>query len=319
MNVSILCISGYAFPFSHSNRILLLCVCLLVYQTVILRVFNWQIQRIQSVVGLLFTFSKKRSRKRWLPCGNYSFHVSYSALLLDLPLNRLSGCAGCLLPPANEVWGKVIFWHLFVILFTGGECLTPPWPGADTPQGPGADTPPDLEQTPPTWTRCTPWDQVHPPESRHPPGPGAPPRSRQPPRTRCTPPQEQPPPPPWDQVHPLPEQTHPPPPTQSMLGDMVNTQVVRILLECNLVQSFQFQCSVCPCQLHWLILCPDWLLGCDIMWFQDDKDDWNDIPNKVGDAASTFENSFKRTEKSTVHRSTFIEEQQKLQIHFRHS
>ena len=25
-----------------------------------------------------------------------------------------------LLPPANEVWGKVIFLHLFVILFTGG-------------------------------------------------------------------------------------------------------------------------------------------------------------------------------------------------------
>ena len=25
-----------------------------------------------------------------------------------------------LLPPADEVWGKVIFLHLFVILFTGG-------------------------------------------------------------------------------------------------------------------------------------------------------------------------------------------------------
>ena len=31
-----------------------------------------------------------------------------------------------LLPPANEVWGKVIFLHLFVILFTGG-CLVPGW------------------------------------------------------------------------------------------------------------------------------------------------------------------------------------------------
>ena len=32
------------------------------------------------------------------------------------------------LPPANEVWGKVIFLHLSVILFTGGEYLagTPP-------------------------------------------------------------------------------------------------------------------------------------------------------------------------------------------------
>ena len=28
---------------------------------------------------------------------------------------------GLLLPPANEVWGKVIFLHQFVILFTGGR------------------------------------------------------------------------------------------------------------------------------------------------------------------------------------------------------
>ena len=33
------------------------------------------------------------------------------------------------LPPANEVWGKVIFLHLSVILFTGG-CV---FPYADTP------------------------------------------------------------------------------------------------------------------------------------------------------------------------------------------
>ena len=25
-----------------------------------------------------------------------------------------------ILPPANEVWGKVLFLHLYVILFTGG-------------------------------------------------------------------------------------------------------------------------------------------------------------------------------------------------------
>ena len=30
------------------------------------------------------------------------------------------------LPPANEVWGKVIFLHLFVILFTGGACMVAP-------------------------------------------------------------------------------------------------------------------------------------------------------------------------------------------------
>ena len=31
-----------------------------------------------------------------------------------------------LLPPANEVWGKVIFLHQFVILFTGGACVVAP-------------------------------------------------------------------------------------------------------------------------------------------------------------------------------------------------
>ena len=33
------------------------------------------------------------------------------------------------LPPANEVWGKVIFLHLFVILFTGGACVVAPGEG----------------------------------------------------------------------------------------------------------------------------------------------------------------------------------------------
>ena len=79
------------------------------------------------------------------------------------------------LPPANEVWGKVIFLHLFVILFTGGY-LTPPW--EQTP--PGTRYTP-LEQTPPR-TRYTPPDQVHPPRTRY-----------TPPRTRYTP-QEQTPP-----------------------------------------------------------------------------------------------------------------------------
>ena len=53
-----------------------------------------------------------------------------------------------LLPPANEVWGKIIFVHLSVILFTGGVCPIACW---DTPPGaesspeqtlPQADTPP---------------------------------------------------------------------------------------------------------------------------------------------------------------------------------
>ena len=47
------------------------------------------------------------------------------------------------LPPANEVWGKVIFLHLSVILFTGGVCLSACW-----------DTTPQ-DQAPP-WSRHTP-------------------------------------------------------------------------------------------------------------------------------------------------------------------
>ena len=37
-----------------------------------------------------------------------------------------------LLPPANEVWGKVIFLHQFVILFKGGVCG---WQGACVAKG----------------------------------------------------------------------------------------------------------------------------------------------------------------------------------------
>ena len=78
-----------------------------------------------------------------------------------------------LLPPANEVWGKVIFLHLFHSVHRGGV------PDQVPPLGPG--TPPQ--------TRYTPQDQVHPP------GPGTPPW------TRYTP---------QDQVHPPRDQVHPP-------------------------------------------------------------------------------------------------------------
>ena len=107
------------------------------------------------------------------------------------------------LPPANEVWGKVIFLHLFVILFTGEGYLTryTPWcrhpPRADTPSGPG--TPPGIRYTPgadtplgvdtpprtrytPTPGADTPQDQVHPPGTRY-----TTPRSRHPPRDQVHP------------------------------------------------------------------------------------------------------------------------------------
>ena len=96
----------------------------------------------------------------------------------------------------NEVVAKVIFLHLFVVLFTGGGfCLHACW---DTP--PGADNPPPGRPLP---------DQGAPPDQ-------APPGTRQtPPRTR----------------HP-PEQT---PPPGSRLQHTVYERPVRILLECILV------------------------------------------------------------------------------------
>ena len=126
--------------------------------------------------------------------------------------------------PANEVWGKVIFLHLFVILFTGGV------PGQVPPR-----------QVHPQ-TRCIPPDQVHPPgsgtppQTRYTPWAGTPPRDQVPPRPGTPPDQVHPPP---NQVHPLgrytPPSRYPPPWEQCMLGDMGNKWAVRILLECILV------------------------------------------------------------------------------------
>ena len=73
-----------------------------------------------------------------------------------------------LLPPANEVWDKVIFFHLSVILFTGGVCLSACW----NSRPPRPDTP--------SRTRH-PWEQTT-PGARHFPGPDTPhPWTRHPP------------------------------------------------------------------------------------------------------------------------------------------
>ena len=109
------------------------------------------------------------------------------------------------LPPANEVWGKVIFSVARIenSVWGGGgglpQCMLRYPPQEQTPPRPG-----------------TPQDQA-PPGSRHPPD-QAPPRTRHPlgtdtPQTR----------------HPL--------PAQCMLGDTVNKWAVYILLECNLVRN----------------------------------------------------------------------------------
>ena len=74
---------------------------------------------------------------------------------------------GTYLPSANEVWGRVIFLHLSVILFTGGV------PGQVHPPGrypPGQVHPPGSQYTPwqvPPPGKYTPW-QVH-PLGRYPP------------------------------------------------------------------------------------------------------------------------------------------------------
>ena len=80
-----------------------------------------------------------------------------------------------LLPPANEVWGKVICLHLFVILFTGGlpQCMLgcspgtrqmPPGTRQTPPPQDQADTLRDQADTP--VTRQTPQDKTPPGPSR---------------------------------------------------------------------------------------------------------------------------------------------------------
>ena len=74
-------------------------------------------------------------------------------------------------------WGKVMFLHESVILFTGGSAPlhagihTPPGPGTPHPLGP--DTPPGTRHTSPLGPgtpqdQAPPWDQV-PPRTMHPP------------------------------------------------------------------------------------------------------------------------------------------------------
>ena len=108
------------------------------------------------------------------------------------------------LPPANEVWGKIIFLHLSVILFTGGTWAGTP-PRTRYPLGPGTPTrtryTPGTRYTPSGQGTPLPKEQVHPHKQVHPPGPGTAPVTRYTPcRTRYTP---------QDQVHPLRSGTHP--------------------------------------------------------------------------------------------------------------
>ena len=101
------------------------------------------------------------------------------------------------LPPANEVWGKLMFLHLCVILFTGGS-VQPAW--MQTPSQGWTDHPPPRMRIRPELGRPPPRMQTPPPGWEDPP--------------RCNPPRGV-------------GQT---PPT-----DTVNKRAVRILLECILL------------------------------------------------------------------------------------
>ena len=57
-------------------------------------------------------------------------HLAYVYLWSEqLPTLKMISHLSALLPPANEVWGKAIFLHQFVILFTGGVCVVAPGGG----------------------------------------------------------------------------------------------------------------------------------------------------------------------------------------------
>ena len=84
------------------------------------------------------------------------------------------------LPPANEVWGKVICLQACVCP-QGGSTWPGAPPGADTPPRPG--TPPGSRHPP--GSRPPPGDQVHPLGQVHPPWEQTPPPC--PPGTRYTP------------------------------------------------------------------------------------------------------------------------------------
>ena len=202
--------------------------------------------QVQMDLYSLFSISVSTELKK-CSTRNYLSVIDFLANLLVVPqsnfpvIHRVGNFD--IFAGRNEVVAKVIFLHLFVILFTGGGvCLsacrdtTPP---GQTP--PRADTPYPSEQTP---LKQTPPEQT-PPQSRHSPGADKPPWSRHPPQSR--PPQSRHPPrsrhPP--EHTPLGTDTPPAPgadtplgadtPPGSTLRHTVNERPVRILLECILV------------------------------------------------------------------------------------
>ena len=117
--------------------------------------------------------------------------VSIVSIFENGSANVDAKCEWTLLPPSNEAWGKIIFLHLSVILFTGGSTWAgTPWQvhclGRYTPQ----QVPPRQVHPP---GRYNPAQQVQPPQAgtlpwQVPPWAGTPP-DRYPPR-QVQPPQK---------------------------------------------------------------------------------------------------------------------------------
>ena len=78
---------------------------------------NVQKVRLRLSVSLIFTANPSGS---YIYSSNYCGGCRISQLEKGLGHRSQRWGVNLLLPPANEVWGKVIFLHLFVILFTGG-------------------------------------------------------------------------------------------------------------------------------------------------------------------------------------------------------
>ena len=76
----------------------------------------------------------------WIRCWDWDQERWVSILHYVLYILHRDRNREAFLPPANEVWGKVICLHLFVILFTGKVpgprgCLLPGGGGAPAPRG----------------------------------------------------------------------------------------------------------------------------------------------------------------------------------------
>ena len=154
------------------------------------------------------------------------------------------------LPPATKLGQGYVFTGVCHSVNRGWGCL----PQCMLGYTPRADMPPLSRHAPP-WADMPPRSRHAPPRADIPPGSRHPPGADMPPWSR--PPQQMHP---WNQVHPPGLSTHPPrtkythgtkyTPPASMLWDTVNARAVRILLECNLVYTYDWWFIELPFQFN---------------------------------------------------------------------